>query len=115
MSDSDERRRVAALLNQGSLGTPRARQIRAAGHEMETGSLSTDDMLELCLDALLAKAPAPSLANYRVDIGPRTQRYLKVEDHDAETGILTVAVCVTGQRFPIKRYQIRLVITEQEN
>lgn len=112
---SDESRRVAALIEQGSLGTPRARQLRAAGHEMETGSLSEGDMLELCMDALLAKAPSPSLANYRVDIAPRTQRYLKIEDHDAETGVLTVAVCVTGQRFPIRRYQIQLLITEQEN
>jgi hypothetical protein len=103
------------MIESGSLGTPRAQQLRAAGHEMSTGSLSADDMLELCMEALLAGAPSPSLANYRVDIGPRTQRYLKIEDHDAETGILTVAVCVTGQRFPVKRYRIQLSITEQEN
>src|ERR1700750_2196827 len=111
--DSSDERDISELINQGSLGTPRARQIRTIGENL--GRFMESDLMELCLDFMANRGS--SFQNYREDLGNGIQRYFVVEEREDEAGYLELEVRFTknlNMAGPEARYRIQVVITEQE-
>lgn len=114
MSWSEEdRRRMQALVEQSSLGTPRARQIRTIGHNQ--GKFTEIDMLDLCIDAMTNLDV--SIKDHEEDLGNNVSRVIRIVDGDDEEGWLEVEVRFThdlNQAGPDKRFRIKVEIKELE-
>ncbi len=106
-------REIRELLDQGSLGTPRAKQIITIGENM--GKFSEADLMELCLDSLTEMGVC--LPNYREDLGNKVQRYIVVEEREDEAGYLELEVRFThnlNMAGADQRYRVTLKIEELE-
>jgi hypothetical protein len=101
---------IRDLMGQGSLGTPRARQIITIGHN--TGKLGDSDLMELCLDGL-----GTYVGNWRESLGDDVERYIKIEEREDEAGYLELEVRFThnlNRAGADQRFRVQLAITELE-
>jgi hypothetical protein len=92
-------------IEDGSLGTRRARQLRTVGGELSKGGLMSEDLLEQALEAV-----ADWARGYREDLGNGVKRRIEVtaieDDH------IDVEVQMTGYRDFEHRYRLTLQVQE---
>ncbi len=93
-------------IEDGSLGTPRARQLRTIGHNFRT-SLMSEDIMDLSIEAL-----TDTYNGYEEDLGNGVKRRIKIVGSDEES--LEIQVRLTGYREAERHYIIHLKIEELE-
>jgi hypothetical protein len=91
-----------ADIEQGSLGTPRAWQLRTIGHAMSEGQLGQEEILDLAINAL-----GGYIGRYAEDLGDDVIRTFHIDDIDEE-GWVEFTVRLTGTREPGPRYRLTL-------
>jgi hypothetical protein len=95
-------------IEDGSLGTPRARQLRAMGHDAARGGLMPEEIQDKVIEQL-----TDWIGSYREPLGSGVYRTLRLLDTDEES--VTFEVRLNRSREPGKRYRLKVDLKEISN